>query len=380
MSTLVLLLTMPLALCGPTLLGARTADTGTVDTGTVDTGTVDTGTVDTGTVDTGTVDTGMTDLDGDGYAPPEDCDDTAAGVHPGAAEVCDPADVDEDCDGLIDDADPGVTGQSTGYPDTDGDGYGGTGALVACDLPDGTPVEATDCDDAASDIHPGAPEADCNDPIDYNCDGSAGVEDIDEDGFPACRDCEDGDVRFHPGAEEIDCTDPNDYNCDDSVGYADADGDHYAACEECDDGLAGANPGAVEHCDNIDNDCDGAVDNDAFDAPTWFIDVDGDGYTDLSMSVVACETPAGYLQGTADDCDDTDAGVYPGAEEVLDDGIDQDCDGADAEGEVVVDDTAPATDTGEKDGDSGCGCASGGGVAAGLWGLAALLIRRKQAR
>ncbi len=41
------------------------------------------------------------DLDGDGYAPPEDCDDGDAAVNPGAAEACDDG-VDNDCDGAID--------------------------------------------------------------------------------------------------------------------------------------------------------------------------------------------------------------------------------------------------------------------------------------
>jgi hypothetical protein len=38
-----------------------------------------------------------------------------------------------------------------------------------------------------------------------------------------------------------------------------------------------------------------------------------------------------------DDCDDSDAETYPGAEETADDGIDQDCDGADLEGEYFDD-------------------------------------------
>ena len=44
----------------------------------------------------------------------EDCDDSDRAVHPGAQEVCAPTNlgVDEDCDDLVDDADPSVTGQS----------------------------------------------------------------------------------------------------------------------------------------------------------------------------------------------------------------------------------------------------------------------------
>ena len=42
-------------------------------------------------------------------------------------------------------------------------------------------------------------------------------------------DCDDTSSDFYPGAPETDCSDPNDYNCDGSVGYADADGDGAAA-------------------------------------------------------------------------------------------------------------------------------------------------------
>ena len=40
------------------------------------------------------------DSDGDGYGSCEDCDDTNAGINPGAEEDCDG--VDNDCDGDID--------------------------------------------------------------------------------------------------------------------------------------------------------------------------------------------------------------------------------------------------------------------------------------
>ncbi|MCB9744627.1 MAG: FG-GAP repeat protein [Alphaproteobacteria bacterium] len=61
---------------------------------------------------------------------------------------------------------------------------------------------------------------------------------------------------------------------------------------------------------------------------TWYADADGDGYGELDDALVSGDAspPEGY-SAEAGDCDDGDAGVYPGAEEICGDGIDQDCDG-----------------------------------------------------
>ena len=53
-----------------------------------------------------------------------------------------------------------------------------------------------------------------------------------------------------------------------------------------------------------------------------FADDDGDGFAAPDL-VGVCVS----FEGPRTDCDDTDAGVFPGAEEIADDTIDQDCDG-----------------------------------------------------
>ncbi len=297
------------------------------------------------TEDTTQVDTEATDADGDGSPIGEDCNDNDDTMYPGAPETCDG--LDNDCD---DEVDENAIDATAFYGDSDGDGYGGNTFVVeACEAPQGFVEDSSDCNDLDPSSHPDADEV-C-DGADNDCDGyldepdavdaPTWYHDTDGDGFgvstdteTACDaprdhvshdgDCDDTNPAFHPGALEADCTDPNDYNCDGSVGFADADGDGFAACDDCDDATADANPDGSEICDGIDNDCDGAVDDDASDASTWYADADGDGHGGAQFSVLECAAPAGYV-GSQDDCDDLDATSYPGAIEVCDD-ADNDCD------------------------------------------------------
>ncbi len=112
---------------------------------------------------------------------------------------------------------------------------------------------------------------------------------------------------------------------------------------DCDDADANVYVGADEFCNAQDDDCDGEEDeDDALDAPTWYRDLDVDGYGDPSATLVSCD-PSGYV-ADATDCDDTDASVNPGAEDVPDDGIDQDCDGTDLACDVELHITGETSD------------------------------------
>ena len=96
-----------------------------------------------------------------------DCDDLDPNNFPGNDEICD--NQDNDCDGLIDDSDPDVIG-NTYYLDFDMDDFGDPNvSVIACDQPSGYVTDNTDCDDENSNVFPGNNEI-C-DGIDNNCDG-----------------------------------------------------------------------------------------------------------------------------------------------------------------------------------------------------------------
>ena len=111
----------------------------------------------------------------------------------------------------------------------------------------------------------------------------------------------------------------------DMVSVVDADGDGFSEDEDCDDSDAAINPDTVEVCDGADNDCDGSIDEGV--RLTFYRDADGDGFGDPERESESCAPTDGTVEDDTD-CDDDDATVYPGAEEVLGDGIDNDCDGS----------------------------------------------------
>ena len=181
-------------------------------------------------------------------------------------------------------------------------------------------------------------------------DDSGGGVDYDGDGYVASEDCDDNDVSVNPGATEI--CDGNDNNCNDEIDegvtttfYQDSDADGFGdpdssidACEkpagyvpngsDCDDGEANSYPGNTEVCDEIDNNCDGDIDEGV--TTTYYADGDLDGFGDPDASDDACTQPAGYVTNDLD-CDDTNAFAWPGNTEVCDE-ADNDCNGEVDEG------------------------------------------------
>ena len=101
---------------------------------------------------------------------------------------------------------------------------------------------------------------------------------------------------------------------------------------DCDDQDAAIHPGAEERCDGVDNDCDDEVDEDLEELEGWFVDGDRDGFGDPEDPVPECPFPENAVQD-ASDCDDEDAGVFPGADEACNE-ADDDCDGAIDEGAI----------------------------------------------
>ena len=99
----------------------------------------------------------------------------------------------------------------------------------------------------------------------------------------------------------------------------DKDGDGFTEnMGDCDDADAEINPLAEEICDELDNNCNGVIDADSEESPTWYRDADGDAVGVEAFTENACTRPEGYVAFFGD-CDDEDPDVNPNAEEVCDD-------------------------------------------------------------
>ncbi|MBU3727700.1 MAG: hypothetical protein FGM37_00400, partial [Phycisphaerales bacterium] len=294
-----------------------------------------------GTVDDGVTDRYYEDADGDGFtgdtyqdacsAPSHtapagpwkltndgDCGDSYPDVYPGATETCTNIAVDNDCDGIMTEAE--ASDAVDYYSDVDGDTYGGGTPQRLCSNPGALVTNGTDCDDT--------------DRYSYSTSTAEICDGYDND----CDDTADENLTFTTYYPDVD-----------GDGYGDKDSSGTSSCspiagvtnnDDCDDGAAAIKPGAAELCNDLytDNDCDGStldVDANASDKVDFYADADLDGYS-VNTPARFCPgtTNAGYIASLSSpvDCYDNNIDAYPGAPETCSDiGTDNDCDGDSAE-------------------------------------------------
>jgi len=209
---------------------------------------------------------------------------------------------DNDCDGLVDED---LT-ERAWYRDADGDDFGelDSDPIFDCLQPPGYVSNDTDCNDDDPAVRPGAAERP-GDGVDQNCDGSeVCFADADDDGW-------------RPNAERTTVSD--DLDCDDA-GEATAE-DPFGDCRDDDPAV---NPDADEIIgDGVDTDCD--------ESELCWPDADDDGWRPDPAEPVAVDGPSCAVDGVAGDdvlvgdCDDDESAANPATAEICD-GIDNDCD------------------------------------------------------
>ena len=253
----------------------------------------------------------------------DDCNDEDATNFPNNIEVCDG--VDNNCNGVADEV--SAADATIWYADVDGDGFpSGQQYIVQCDQPEGFIFKddelPSDCDDYNAEISPDAIEQ-CNNKDD-NCDGL--IDNNAQIGLQTCYLDRDGDGYGDEDTIGESCECPS--------GSVDVGGD-------CDDFTASVFPGQPELCNGADDDCDGAIDNQAIDPTVYFEDQDGDGYG-TGTTLLSCPqqdaqgvfgAPAGYAEDPGD-CNDNNVGVNPGQPELCTLLIDENCDGKNVLGAI----------------------------------------------
>ncbi|MGD9170856.1 MAG: putative metal-binding motif-containing protein [Candidatus Thiodiazotropha sp.] len=170
-----------------------------------------------------------------------------------------------------------------------------------------------------------------------SCGTSADFDDNDASAYPgAPEDCTDG--IDNDGNGLVDASDPNAVGCD--VSCTDMDYDGFSiegdTCGpvDCNDNDPTINPGAVEICDDaIDNNCNGLIDTADMNAVGCSLDCTDSDHDGYAIEGEACG---------AVDCDDDNAEINPGALEICDDGVDNNCN-------ALIDEMDSVCQNGEND-------------------------------
>jgi len=200
------------------------------------------------------------------------------------------------------------------YRDADGDGFGDESDLIEYDCGTdpkiGYSQKKGDCDDRNRYVNPDAVET-CNGGDD-NCDGKIDPEDC--DGCNRYYKDMDGDGV---GVGEFKCL------CV-SKGI-------YASLEtgDCDDSNKDVHHNAREICNDIDDNCNGQVDEgeNLKGCRPFYYDKDGDGYGYQSQSRCLCRPDGLFRAEVLGDCNDDNISINPGAVEIFD-RRDNNCNGA----------------------------------------------------
>ncbi len=226
--------------------------------------------------------------------PGGDCDDEDATINPGEDEEAGD-EIDQDCDG-----------DELCYADADNDGYRTTSTVTSLDEDCDDSGEALasegdgDCDDSSSGVSPGDTEI-TGDEIDQDCDGDeVCYQDNDNDGYR---------TTSTRNSSDEDCDDDKEASSSETSG-------------DCDDSASTVHPGASEVTgDEIDQDCDGDE--------VCYVDADNDGYRTTSTVTSSDEDCDDSGEASSldpdEDCDDSENNVYPGASEVCEDDVVNDC-------------------------------------------------------
>jgi hypothetical protein len=219
---------------------------------------------------------------------------------------------------------------STFYADADGDTYGNAAVTIsACSAPAGYVADNSDCDDSNVSINPTT--------IWYeDLDGdNVGVESTT---FEGCEppsgyvlitgDCDDSDPSSTFPVMYYEDNDSDGFGVAIGAEFCQDPGFGYVLNNtDCDDSQNSVYPGAPEICDDFDNNCNGQT-NEGLQTTVYYIDNDGDTYGQGSAGDFCSDPGIGYSLNN-NDCDDDNAGAYPGSPEILNNGIDENCDNTD---------------------------------------------------